>query len=670
MRNPTHWVMDWETLSNCSVVVFEDYKTDDIKIFVIHDLVNNFEELITFLTENKKNQEMHISFNGLEFDSQVTEFIFKNKKSLSELSGCEIASRIYQEAQDVIERKKRGEWSKYPEYKLSFPQLDVFKLNHWDNVAKMSSLKWIQFSIDWKNLLEMPIHHSSTISTLEEIEQIVEYCRNDVSSTKQIMYLSKDQINLRKDLTQEYKINLYNSSEPSISKKLFLLFLEQKTGISQKELKEMRTFRDKIEVKDILLPYINFKTKEFQDLLQAYQNLTIDPDKIKGAFKYILKHKNVKTEYGLGGIHGAIDNGIYESKDEMIILSVDVKSFYPNLAIKNKWAPEHLPKEVFCEQYEWFYNERVKIPKKDPKNYVYKIILNSTYGLSIDKNSFLYDALLGMSITINGQMLLSMLYEELSLNIPGSLPLMQNTDGLEMMIPVEYVDKFYDICKQWEKLTQLELEYETYQKMFIRDVNNYIAVTKYKEVNKEKYEETKKAIPYDLYKEENGKFYVASTKCKGEFEFDKLAYHKNKSYLVIRKAIFNYLIHDILPEKYLESNKNIFDYCAGSKIKGNWHFTAVSIKDGAYTEEKLQDTIRFYISNTGCKILKRHNTDGREIQEQAGKWEQTVYNYAEEKPWEEYDINYSFYLNQIYEGIADITKDTRKGEQLTMNLWD
>jgi hypothetical protein len=72
-------------------------------------------------------------------------------------------------------------------------------------------------------------------------------------------------------------------------------------------------------------------------------------------------------------------------------MSSDVVSYYPNLAIKNKWAPAHLPKEEFCEQYEWFFTERKKIPKKDPKNYVYKIILNSTYGLSNDKNSFLYD---------------------------------------------------------------------------------------------------------------------------------------------------------------------------------------------------------------------------------------------------------------------------------------
>ena len=63
----------------------------------------------------------------------------------------------------------------------------------------------------------------------------------------------------------------------------------------------------------------------------------------------------------------------------------DVTSFYPNLAIKNKWAPLHLPKEEFTDQHEWFFKERKKIPKSDPRNYVYKIVLNSTYGLSNDE---------------------------------------------------------------------------------------------------------------------------------------------------------------------------------------------------------------------------------------------------------------------------------------------
>ncbi len=97
---------------------------------------------------------------------------------------------------------------------------------------------------------------------------------------------------------------------------------------------------------------------------------------------------------------------------------------------------------------EWFFEERKKIPKKDPKNYVYKIILNSTYGLSNDENSFLYDPEFTMRITINGQLSLTMLYEMICEEIPNALPLMQNTDGLETMIPKQYEDKYMEIANE------------------------------------------------------------------------------------------------------------------------------------------------------------------------------------------------------------------------------
>ena len=51
------------------------------------------------------------------------------------------------------------------------------------------------------------------------------------------MELSKKQIELRKNLTDEYNINLFSASEPRISKELFLHFLSQKTGIKKFDLK-------------------------------------------------------------------------------------------------------------------------------------------------------------------------------------------------------------------------------------------------------------------------------------------------------------------------------------------------------------------------------------------------------------------------------------------------
>ena len=620
----THWVMDYETLSNAFIACFEAVNSEEQRIFVIHESQNDILELVEFLQENISSEEWHVSFNGLGFDSQITEYILRNRDSIIHNKGEVIAKWIYGKAQNVISRQNAGEFLEFSPRDLQINQVDVFKLNHWDNNAKRSSLKWIQYTMDWPNIIDMPIHHTETIAA-EQIPEIIRYCINDVKSTKQIMKLSKEQIGLRKTLTDEYGINLFSASEPRISKELFLHFLSQKLEMKKWDLRQARTHRARITVKNIILPYIEFKTATFQNLLKKFEEVVIYPGETKGGFKYSVQYKGVKTDYGLGGIHGARSTKVYESNEDMVIMTSDVTSFYPNLAIRNKWAPAHLPQDEFCDLYEWFFEERKKIPKKDPKNYVYKIILNSTYGLSNDENSFLYDPEFTMRITINGQLSLTMLYEMICEEIPNAIPLMQNTDGLETLIPREYVDKYMDICKRWEDITQLQLEHDTYSKIILGDVNNYIAIT------------------------EDGK-----SKCKGRFEYDNLALHKNKSFLIIPKAIHAYFVDGIQPEDYLAQNQNIFDYCGGVKIKGDWSFYEHKIVNGEHSIEPVQHTIRYFVSNSGSKIIKKNNTDGREIQVEAGKWMQTIMIDYTEKEFSEYDINFKYYLDNIYKEIRSL----------------
>ena len=626
----THWVMDYETICNTFVGVFQHYKDESVrKIFVINKDQNDIKEFCKFLTDCKNNNQWHISYNGLEFDAQITQHVMKNRSELVKLPGEKIAEKLYAYAQDIISRKNRGEFLEYAPYKLWINQIDLFKLNHWDNKAKSSSLKWVQYAMDWENVEEMPHHHTEPVTDVHTLQKVVSYCINDVLSTKQILEHSKEQIKLRQVLTREYDINLYSASEPRISKELFMYFLEKKTGIEKAELKRMRTPRTHIVLGDCILDYVKFETPEMQKMLDFFRKTVITST--KDGFKYRMEYKGVKTDYGLGGIHGATDAGVYEAKSGWTIMTSDVTSFYPNLAIKNGFAPEHLPKKEFLELYEWFFEERKKIPKTDPKNYVYKIILNSTYGLTGDENSFLYDPRMTMQITVNGQLLLSMLYEMLSLAIPEGIPLMQNTDGLEMMIPAGSVDTYMRVCAEWEKLTMLSLEHDEYKKMIIRDVNNYIAINKKDKV-----------------------------KCKGAFEWEDLekkkvaTFHKNKSFLIIPKAIYAYFVNGIQPEDFLRDNREVVDYCAGVKSKGAWHYEERYVDKGVLTTNRLQKIVRYFVSKNGGKIVKCH-PDGREIQVESGSWLQTVVNRIDPSvSIEEYDINYSYYIEEINKQIEGI----------------
>ena len=620
-----HWVMDYETLKNCFVGVFKHYKTDETYTFIVHDLKNDLKEFLEFLSINIKNREWHISYNGLTFDAQITHYIIDNADYLMSIKPSEVAEMIYKEAQSVITKSNNREFQKYPEWRMRIPQIDVFKLNHWDNMAKRSSLKWIEYTMDWGNILDMPIHHESAITTQDELDTIVEYCINDVAATGEIYNRSKSLVGLRLNLTSQYDINLVNASEPRISKELFSYYLSDELNIPKRDLKAMRTYRETIKLENIILPYVNFKTPEFQMLLSRFKTVELDPTNIKGAFKYSVTYKGVKTHFGLGGAHGAARPGVYEEDEDRIIMSSDVTSFYPNLAIVNGWSPAHLPSEQFCKLYNWFFTERKKIPKSDPMNYVYKIILNSTYGLSNDKNSFLYDPEFTMRITINGQLTLMMLYEMIMEAIPEAIPLLQNTDGIETVIPKAAKEKYLKVCEEWEQVTSFNLEHDQYKKVVLADVNNYIAVNM-----------------------------QDKAKCKGRFEFQNLALHKNKSKLVIPKAIYQYFVNNVLPEDYIKTNKNVLDYCIGGKTNGGWQVTSNAIVNGEENVINLQKINRYYISNQGVKMLKVNKNDGRIIQLEAGQWLQTVYNKMEEKEWDSHDINLKYYMQAIEKEINNI----------------
>jgi hypothetical protein len=201
--------------------------------------------------------------------------------------------------------------------------------------------------------------------------------------------------------------------------------------------------------------------------------------------------------------------------------------------------------------------------------------------------------------------------------------------------------------------------------MCIRDVNNYLAITDDKEVNREDWLILQKESPEKVFRRKDGKFYVASTKSKGYFEVDK-PLHKNNSFKIIRKALYDYFIHDIEPAVFLERNQNVFDYCAYVKGKGGWGFKERDIIDNQLSEKSLQKTVRYYIKNKGVKLIKYH-TDGREQQLEAGKWLQQVYNLHEPQPFESYDIDTNYYLQKINKEILGINPNAFS-KQLTLNF--
>ncbi len=258
----------------------------------------------------------------------------------------------------------------------------------------------------------------------------------------------------------------------------------------------------------------------------------------------------------------------------------------------------------------------------------FKLAANSVYGKSNDVNSFLYDPKFTMQITLNGQLLLTMLAEMLVNCIPDITVLQVNTDGITVKIPKNQTVYYSEICTTWEKITKLNLEFAEYSKMVIRDVNNYLAI------------DVKGKVKY-----------------KGAFEVDKVvgsepAYHKDNSFRVIPLAISEYFTKGISVEQTITNHTNIYDFCGRQKFTrdsyGQIHYLDVDRQ----VSEKQQKNVRYYISNRGATFYKYYNKGTNEVINKG--YQVTIFNDFIKK--DNYDINYNFYIHECYKIIQEVEK--------------
>jgi hypothetical protein len=606
------YIFDLEQFINFHSGTFMNRETKEIKQFVIHTSRNDITEYYNFL---KNEVSGLIGFNNINYDYPLIHFLLINNHFIS-LNPDTINKMLFEESQRLISE----EWTAIPDSQCYISQLDLYKIWHFDNKARRQSLKGVEISMNFDNVQDMPFNEEHWVEK-DDVQKILDYNLNDVNATEAFYNISLDKIQLRKDLSKKYEINLLNANDPKIGSEIFAKLLADKKGISIRELKQQRTYRKIIKLKDCILPYIKFETKEFNKLLEFFKSKIIDST--KDAFSYSVIFNGIKHDYGVGGIHSFSEPDIYVPKEDETIMSCDVTSLYPNIGIRNNFYPEHLGTD-FCEIYEDIFIQRTKIPKSNPINYAFKLMLNGTYGKSNDKYSFFYDPLYTMKITVNGQLLLSMLVEKLQL--AGFRMLMVNTDGMECIVPKVRIDDYYSICKEWENITNLSLEFAEYKKLVLRDVNNYIGV-----------------------------FTNNKVKYKGTFEIDK-EIHKDNSMRIVKIALSKYYIDGIKPEETITKHTDIYDFCKRYKSTKGWQTEYHSIKyidnNPILNIDKLSKNTRYFISTKGGSLWKRHK-DGRLI---GIDKDQTIslFNKYENKDMKDYNINYPYYINETNKIIKTI----------------
>ena len=655
------WVYDIESYPNIFTLCAVYGNGKGIRVFEVSDRKNDTELLLEWLRNVYANNHKMAGFNNVGYDYNIVHRIIdlaKEKFGTSEKVDLS-AKQVYSWTCEIIESSKGGRWgTTVKEADVMIPQIDLFKIHHFDNPAKATSLKMLEFNMRSENVEDLPFPVGKVL-TFDEMDVLIEYNRHDVMQTLKFLAFSKEAVQLREQLSAEYGWDCTNFNDTKIGKELFVRTLEAESpGICYSinphgGRKVKQTKRDEIVIADCLFPYIRFEREEFvaihnwfkaqritetkgvfSDLMEhslgdvaKYAEMVtkkkklVDPNQDtenkcelseefrtkmlqsiplswieekplkspKGAKSWYLYHKEAETlnvvvngfrfDFGTGGIHGA-KQGVVRSTKDRVILTYDVASYYPNMAIANGVFPAHLGK-TFCSVYKDLYDKRKTSPKGSAKNSALKLALNGVYGDSNNEYSPLYDPAYTMAITIGGQLSLCMLVEALLANTSAEM-VMANTDGIEFTVAVDEIDTAKQLVAEWEKTTGLTMEGDTYDVMYIRDVNSYFAITTSGKI--------KLKGAYEYGKDSDG-----------NPDYTKLGWHKNHSALVVPMAVEHELLGRGIAVEFIHKHDNLYDFMLRTKVDRSSRLVLV---DADGNDQILQNICRYYPSEWGGKLVK------------------------------------------------------------------
>lgn len=559
---------DLEVLKNDWIAVFkinEDYT-------VIHNSKDELQEFI-----NRHNKDILVGFNNYHYDDVVVAGILLDKNPY------EISTKLI-----------NGEKMKY---KLNLITLDVMQ-----ELPLGVGLKSSQANLGM-SIVETPIDFNlDRPCTKEELELLIGYCKNDVKDTEMLFKKRQDYFQSKFEIVNEFNLDIPNVKNT-------------RAVLSSKVLKCSYTTPPKDRLLIDYNPNINWSIipKEIKDF---YSKCTYDY-MCGGDYKEIESRKlkinilGVPHVYAFGGIHGAVEK--YTGTGNF--LHIDVSSYYPTLIIANNFMSRASAEPQLFTQMR---DTRFKLKaEKNPRQQVYKILINATFGAMKSEYNALFDPKQANNICINGQIILTQLLFE----IKDYCQLIQsNTDGIIVKCnTVTEEEKVKEIVIDFGKRFDMGFDIDKIIKIAQRDVNNY-------------------AIQFD-----NGKI-----EAKGRFSKFNGGNFMQNSLSIIDRALVNYYIHGIPVHKtVIEAYKNndLLPFQIVCKMGGTYDAMYYEYGDEGDTKYIETQKVNRVFATNDKKYWGIYKRKGDSYQKIANTSEHNIIHNEDISTFDKSKLNLNYYIN-------------------------
>lgn len=284
------YIYDIETFPTIFTFAISDTDYTNKKVYEISTRKNQGVELYQMLQRMEASGDRLVGFNNTGFDWLVVHYMMT--KIDMNLTGKEIALAVYNYVDWLINTATQQQifnetiwWNAQ-----TVKQIDLYKIHHFDNAARRTSLKVLQFNMRMENIEDLPFEVGTYLEE-ENFDDLIDYNFHDIDSTAMFYRHSLEKLEYREELSLKYNRPMMNDSDMKIGKNYFIMRLEERLGPeicfrrTENGRQPNQTLRDRIIINDILFPYINFENKAFRCVHEFFKNQIITDT--KGAFSGI-----------------------------------------------------------------------------------------------------------------------------------------------------------------------------------------------------------------------------------------------------------------------------------------------------------------------------------------------------------------------------------------------